>query len=212
MGIKMKKLWAQFAEWFIFNVGKIRWTQTRHLHRAEVEVIRQKLTNDYYLIMTRRHNWVSSYMTYIAHFFLTGKFGQWSHILMNMENEVDSDDDFRLVEAIGKGVTYSEFSNVFGKVDGVMLLRPKNMTLEMWTTAFDNARTHLGKPYDTLFDLKNDTRMSCVELIRTVLIAADPNYTTNFANLERMIQRRKNLTPQMFVDCGDFVVDYHVRA
>lgn len=207
----MKKLWRKIADWFVFNVGRIRWTQEKRLAAEELDEIRRLLADDYYFIMTRRHNWISAYLTYIAHFFLTGRFGEWSHVLMNMENEVDSDDDFLLVEAIQEGVTLSSFSDVFGKVDGVALLKPKGLTLEQWTAAFDEARTHLGKQYDTLFDLKDETRMSCVELVRTVMRRADPNYDENFAGLESLISKHRNLTPQMFVDCGDFEVVYYVR-
>jgi hypothetical protein len=74
----------------------------------------------------------------------------------------------------------------------------------------DKAMTEIGKPYDSLFDLKNDNALSCVELGRTALMA-EPNYYTNFANFEEMIRKRKNLTPQMFYECPDFEVVYEIR-
>jgi hypothetical protein len=40
---------------------------------------------------------------------------------------------------------------------------------------------------------------------------AEPDYQENFANFEKMIKERKNLTPQMFYDCPDFEVVYEVR-
>jgi len=40
---------------------------------------------------------------------------------------------------------------------------------------------------------------------------AMPNYATNFANFERMVQRKENITPQSFYDCPDFEVVWEVR-
>jgi hypothetical protein len=126
-----------------------------------------------------------------------------------LEDEVKADDDFRLVEATGNGVNYSPFELVF-EVHGVVLLKPKNMSVDHWTLVMDKAMTEIGKPYDSLFDLKNDNALSCVELVRTALMA-EPNYYTNFANFEEMIRKRKNLTPQMFYECPDFEVVYEIR-
>jgi len=128
---------------------------------------------------------------------------------MNLEDEVKTDDDFMLIEAIGSGVTETPFKDVFN-VNGVVLLKPKNLTINKWTAILDRAKTELGKPYDNLFDLKNDKALSCVELVR-VALQADPDYATNFAEFERMIKKEKNLTPQMFYDCSDFEIVYEVR-
>jgi uncharacterized protein YycO len=128
---------------------------------------------------------------------------------MNLEDEVNSDNDFRLIEATGSGTHYSPFDLVF-RVHGVVLLKPKNMSAEHWTKVMDKANSELGKPYDSLFDLRNDQRLSCVELVRSALMA-EPDYEKNFANFEAMIKSRKNLTPQMFYECEDFEIVYEVR-
>ena len=39
----------------------------------------------------------------------------------------------------------------------------------------------------------------------------DPDYYTNFANFEKLIAERKNLTPQMFYECPDFEVVFEIR-
>lgn len=202
-------LWQRFVTWFIQTTGKVEWKRRRELRPEELEKVRQFLTNDYYIVLTRRHNHLSSYMTSIAHFFLTGKWGFWSHALMNMEDEAKNDADFRLVEAIGLGVTFTPFEKVFD-VDAAVLLKPKHMSVEAWTAAFDAIKDDIGKPYDTLFDLTQDNSMSCVELVRHAL-QHTPGYEANFSNFEAMISKRKNLTPQMFYDCPDFEVAYMAR-
>ena len=200
-----QRAWVEIVQFF----GKIHWRPRNLLQENEHKQIKEFLTPNYYVILTRRNNHLSTYMIAFANFFLTGKFSYWSHALMNLEDEVKTDDDFMLIEAIGKGVTTSHFNDVFD-VNGVVLLKPKNISIEKWTAILDEARENLGKPYDNLFDLKSDKAMSCVELVRDAL-QADPDYATNFAEFERMIKERKNLTPQMFYDCPDFEVVYEIR-
>jgi hypothetical protein len=200
-----QKAWVTVVE----NFGKIHWKSKNLLTDEELDKIQEILTPNYYVILTRRNNHLSTYMVSFANFFLTGKFSFWSHALMNLENSVNSREDFILVEAIGKGVTLSHFNEVFD-VNAVVLLKPKNLSVEKWTAILDKARNSVGKPYDNLFDLKNDSAMSCVELVRHAL-QADPDYATNFAQFEAMIRERKNLTPQMFYECLDFEVVYEIR-
>ena len=191
-------------------IGKIHWKQTHAITDDDRAEIRKQLTSHYYLIVTRRSNHLSTFAICFMNWWLTGKWGFYSHILMNTENDVVDDSDFRLVEAIGTGVTYSSFWKVFGKVDAVGLIKPKNLSIDEWTNVLDKARTEIGKPYDTLFDLTNDKSLSCVELVR-VALSNEPNYKTDFANFEKMIRHNGNLTPQMFVDCEDFEVIWHVK-
>ena len=205
----MKKLWQTFANWVVIGIGKIHWGYKDGLTAKELDDVRKLLTPHYYVIVTHRKNHLSTFFVGLASFLLTGKWSYWAHALMNLEDEVKSDTDFRLVEATGAGVNYSPFNLVF-QVHGVALLKPKNMSVENWTVVMDKAMTEIGKPYDSLFDLKNDSALSCVELVRTALMA-EPDYEKNFANFEAMIQKRKNLTPQMFYDCPDFEIVYEIR-
>jgi hypothetical protein len=128
---------------------------------------------------------------------------------MNLEDKVDTVDDFRLIEAVTAGVTYTPFDQVFD-VDAVVLLKPKRVTLAEWTEAMDASKTYLGRPYDTLFDLAQDNKLSCVEVVHDA-ISKIPGYKVLFPELEHAIAEWKNLTPQMFYECGDFEVAFEIR-
>lgn len=193
----------------IKTIGEIHWSPRNLLTSDEQDNIRKLLTGNYYIMLSRRNNHLSTYMISFANFVLTGRFSYWSHAFMNAEDKVNSDEDFRIVEALEVGVEYSLFSKVFD-VNSVVLLKPKNMSIDDWTIVLDKAKTELGKPYDNLFDLKNDQALSCVELVRDALMA-EPDYEKNFASFEAMIAKDKNLTPQMFYDCPDFEVVYEIR-
>ena len=191
-------------------IGNFQWKADTEISNEQKIQIRQYLGPHYFIILTWRSNHLSSYLIAIANLLFTGRFGKYSHSLMNVEDDVASEVDFRLVEAIGTGVQYSPFDSVFN-VQRVCLLKPKNMSLDKWTCILDRAKTELGKPYDSLFDLKTDTALSCVELVRIALMA-EPDYKENFANFEAMIAKGKNLTPYMFRACPDFEVVFEVRA
>lgn len=200
-----QKLWVNFIE----LVGKVHWAPKNTLTLAEQDNIRKLLGENYYIMLSRRNNHLSTYFISLGNLLLSGKWGYWSHAFMNVENKAYSDDDFRIVEAIGHGVEYTPFDKVFD-VNGVVLLKPKNMTIEKWTYVLDKAKSEIGKPYDNLFDLKNDQELSCVELVRISLMS-EPDYYTNFSKFEELIKKNKNLTPQMFYDCEDFEVVYEIR-
>jgi hypothetical protein len=190
-------------------IGMINWKLTNSLTEQEINEISALCVPNYYIILTRNNNHLSAYAINIADLFLTGKFGYWAHALMNMEDTVVNDIDFRFVQAIGTGVEYTTLDKVTA-VNSIVLLSPKNMPIEQWTAVLDKAKSQMGKKYDTLFDMKDDTKVSCVELVRLALMA-DPNYATNFAHFEAMVQKNNRLTPQMFYDCPDFKVVYEVR-
>jgi len=200
-----QRIWVESVE----ALGKIHWKAKNTLTAEEQDKIRQRLKGNYYIMLSRRNNHLSTYMISFANFVLSGKWSYWSHAFMNAEDEVTSDEDFRIVEAIGLGVEYTPFAKVFD-CNSVALLKPRSMSIDDWTAILDKAKSEVGKPYDNLFDLKNDNALSCVELVRTALMA-DPDYYTSFANFEALIKKRKNLTPQMFYDCEDFEVVYEVR-
>ena len=205
----MKKLLTSFVDWVVITIGKIHWGYKDGLTVGELSEVRNLLIPNYYIILTHRKNHLSTFFVGLASWVVTGKWSYWAHALMNLEDEVKADDDFRLIEATGSGTHYSTFQEVF-QVHGVVLLKPKHMSTEHWTAVMDKANTELGKPYDSLFDLRNDQRLSCVELVRTALMA-EPDYEKNFANFEAMIKSRKNLTPQMFYECEDFEIVFEIR-
>ena len=202
-------IFSTIANSVVKLIGNINWKLTNPVTDAEQQHIRELLTADYYIVLTRNNNHLSSYAISFANFVLTGKFSYWGHALMNFEDVVTTDADFRLMQATGAGVAYATFDEVF-TTNSVVLLRPKNMPISSWTKVLDTAKTELGKPYDTLYDLSNDSALSCVELVRDSL-RADPEYISNFANFEKLISDSKNLTPQMFYNCADFEVAYEIR-
>ena len=202
-------IFQKFVNYIITLIGKVRWKPKNYVTQEELDQLRALLKANYYLILTRNNNHLSTYAIAVGNFLITGKWGFWGHVLMNLENTVTTDADFRLIEAIGSGVTYSPFNSVFA-VNCVCLLKPKSMTIDQWTLIMDKANTELGKPYDTLFDLKNDNAINCVELVRSSLMT-EPNYATDFANFEKDIAKAKNLTPDMFFSCSDFEIVYLVK-
>jgi len=197
--------------WCIRQLSKIYWKETRLLSQEDNDTIKQMLTSDYFIIATRKSNYLTTFFIALGNFLLTGKWGFYSHVLMNLEDEVKDDNDFRFIEATGAGVRYSTFEEVFGRVDAVALIKPKNMTLKEWTKALDRAKTYLGRPYDNLFNLKSDLEINCVELIRLAL-QDTPNYAENFAEFEKLVAKTKKITPDMFANCSDFTVVYIIRS
>lgn len=191
-------------------IGKIQWKSTNELSEETKDKIREMLKKDYYVIVTRRNNHLSTYVISFAQFLFTGKFAYWSHALMNLEDEVTTDLDFRLLQATSVGVAYASFEDVFN-LQSVALLKPKSMTIDEWTSVLDKARAQLGKSYDTLFDISNDKQLSCIELVR-VILQAEPNYASDFKNFEALIAKQGNVTPQSLYDCKDFEVVFEVRG
>lgn len=199
------------SQWFIKTIAKVEWKTKHVVTKPEVDIIRARLVDDYYIILTRHSGYLSTFFISLAHFFLTGRWGYYSHVLMNLEDEVKDDSDFRLIEATGKGVHYSIFERVFDpQCSAIVLLKPKHMSIEHWTKVMDKSKVYLGNPYDTLFDLADENALSCVELIRNAL-KAEPDYDKNFKHFEQMITEKKNLTPQMFVECEDFEISLEFR-
>lgn len=203
-------LFQKVQIWIIELLAKIHWKQTRPLTEDDDAMLKEKFAKDYYIIASRRGNYLTTFFISFGNFLLTGKWGFYSHVSMNLEDEVTSDSDFRFIEATGKGTHYSTYREVFHKVDAVALIKPKNMPLSEWTDALDKIKIYLGRPYDNLFDLKNALEINCVELIRLAL-ENTPNYHTRFAEFEKMIAKKKTLTPDMFVECSDFEIIYRIR-
>lgn len=194
----------------VFFIGSIEWKTKRYVSQKDLDIIKGILKDDYCIMVTRRSNHLSTYFIGLIEVFLRFKIGYWSHSLMNLEDNVTEDKDFRILQATGVGTAYAEFDKVFD-VQGVALLKPKSMTLDEWTTVLDTAKAQLGKPYDTLFNIADDSKLSCIELTRKILMAS-PNYAEDFKHFEEMIKKYKNVSPQMLYDCKDFDVVFEVRV
>lgn len=188
----------------LFN-GGVYWELTEQEH----DHIRRLLVKDYYIILTRRKTHLTTYLIAIGNLIKTRKFGYWSHALMNLEDEALEDHHFRFIEAVGKGVSYTTFMGVFD-CDSVALLKPKHFSIEEWTDIMDKAKEYYGRPYDTLFNIANDNKLSCVELVRQALKAC-PEYEVTFQKFEEMIAKARSLTPDMFYSCSDFEIVWETR-
>lgn len=207
----MEYKWYQKVQiWFILQLAKVHWKQKDLLTDDDEVELKEKFTNDYYIIVSRRSNYLTTFFIALGNFLLRGKWGFYSHVFMNLEDEVKDDDDFRFIEATGAGVHYSDFKEVTTSVNAIALIKPKNMTLKEWTEALDRAKIYLGRPYDNLFDLKNDLEINCAELIRLALEGI-PEYSTKFAEFEKLIAKKKTITSDMFANCSDFEIVYRIK-
>jgi hypothetical protein len=219
-------LWQKLVSSVVLFIGKIHWPTEEELSYEDQQKVRELLVDNYFVILTYRRNHLSSFFTGLASFLLSGKWSKWTHALMNLEDSAVANMDFRivpvnrqlnntigermLIEATGSGSAVAPFELVFD-CHAVALLKPKHMTLDKWTSVLDKAKENMGKPYDTLFNIADDNALSCVELVRSIL-QAQPNYEQDFANFEALIRKHKNLSPQMFYDCGDFEVVFEARV
>lgn len=196
--------------WFIELIAKIHWKQDTPIIDVDNDKLKEMFAKDYYIIATRKSNHLTTFFITIGNFFLTGRWGFYSHVLMNLEDTVKTDDDYIFIEATGIGTHYSHYREVFSDVDAVALIKPKHTSVSDWTKALDEIKVYLGVPYDNLFDLKNSLEINCVELIRLAL-KATPDYSSNFIEFEKLVSKKKRLTPDMFVNCSDFEIVYTIK-
>lgn len=209
--------WSGFTSWF----SELKWTGLLSKFRGgkpgfnltleDWKLLQESLASDYYLILTRRKTHLTTYSIAFMTWIKQGKWPDYSHALMNLDLEDDAADfmKFKLMEATSTGVHYSRFDEIFD-CDYVCLLEPVNMDHDEWKSVMKGLAEQLGKPYDNLFDVYDDTHVSCVEMCLDAL-RANPNYQRDFPTLEAMIQQAKNLTPQMYRECADFRVVLEIK-
>ena len=197
-------------------ISKINWSGLKGLFHGgkyydltagEREVIRFLLKSNYYIILSWRGTHLTSYLIALGTYIKTGKWGRYSHAFLNVEGDTE---EFKLIEATGKGVHFSEFDEVFD-CDRICLLSIKGLTPEDWTLIVDKALAQLGKPYDTMFDLLDESKQSCVET-DLVALKALPDYEKHIPNLLTSIKKFNILTPQMIRDATDFDVALEIPS
>ena len=212
----MRKLWIKF----ITTIGKIQWEglkklltgKTFNLTKDDHRKILQVLSEGNYIILTKRTSHLSTYLVRLSHFFLTGRWGYWSHVCMNIEGPiVNMHNSVRILESVGIGVKTSSFDEAFN-CDSVCILRPKIPRIIKidWETLVEKSLKNIGKEYDNLFKLGDDKEMSCVEVILDALETI-PDYQILFHGLLAMIKIEHNLTPDMYYECGSFEVVLEIR-
>lgn len=202
-------------------VSGIEWTKFRSMLRGgkngydltaeDHEIIKQKLASGYYIILTKRETHLTTYFIGLMSLVKTGKVSQYTHALMNLDLEENPEafERFKLMEATSKGVHLSSFLEIFD-CDSVCLLQPKNVTADDWDEIMAGLSTQMGKKYDNLFNINDDTYVSCVEMVLDSL-RFSPKYWDAFPHLEEMIKHVGNLTPQMYRDCEDFEVALEIK-
>lgn len=180
------------------------------LKEVDHDKLRSLLKDGYYIILTRRKCHFTTYVIALTSYFTTGTRSHWTHALMNVEGDVATHMEHRLVEAIGRGVQVSTFMEVFD-CDSVALLKPKGVGLDEWNKVMDKVISKIGTPYDLEFDISDDSKNSCVELVYHGLQQL-PDFDTRFVDLIKLIKTSKNnLTPQMLYACGDLELICEIR-
>jgi len=180
------------------------------LKEADHDKIRRLLKENYLIILTRRKSHLTTYLIGLVSLMATGKASFYTHALMNVEGDIEDHLDFKLIEATAVGVHYSTFMQVFD-CDSTALLKPKGIDLGEWTKVLDAVKKEIGEEYDTLFDITDAKKVSCVEMVYQG-IRKLPDYRTRFPDLVKWIDAAENnLTPQMLQDCGDFEVVFEAR-
>lgn len=207
----VKSIWLAVLSKASYLIGKVNWRSRRVLTADDKLKIAALLKDNYYIILTRHNGHLTSWAIAFAHWALTGKKGHYGHALLNVEDEVATNDDYSFIESVITGVRYSTFDEVFdGQCSSVALIKPRSTTIEEWTAIVDKARKELGKPYDLALDITTDDKVNCVEMVRNSL-KGEPDYATDYANFEATIAKYKTLDPQMIYECPDFEVVYEVR-
>lgn len=200
-------------------IGKIHWEwlhKLRHGRKYDLSLadwydVSKALHEGYYIILTSRKTHLSTYACRLGHLFLTGKWGFYSHALVNVESERATYGfaDFRFMEAIGRGVKFSTWFQVMN-CDAICILKPLRYTNEELNKTIGVVYQEEGKKYDDRFKVYDSKRLSCVELARIRLMSL-PDYREKMRIFEYMIKHEKNLTPQMFRDCPDFEVLLEIK-
>lgn len=186
------------------------------------EMLRDYCHLGVYIWVTRRETHLTTYLITISDYLLElmayyrngrvgrkPRLGYYSHAFLNADKNT-------FVEAIAKGVIQSLFDDVFN-VDAVAALAPSGLSVIEWgmysKKFVEVAKGKIGSRYDTVFNLKDETELSCIELIRMSLrhCMTDADYKLRFKRFEDLITERKNLTPDMIRNCPDFEVVLEMR-
>lgn len=214
---------SRVYDWIVLKfISNITWTGLKrfftgrdfNLTLQDRRDVSQILYHNNCLCLTRRDSHLTTYLIAIGEFFLRGKWGFWSHALFNIESSVEFLYQIKLIEAISKGVIENDVVEVLN-VDAIVLLVPymygtdEKLTLA-WDAAVQGTSESLGTGYDTHMNIKDPTKVSCVELILCRLKHIE-GYETHFSGLLKMIEKEKNLTPDMLYDCGDFKTLLEIR-
>jgi hypothetical protein len=216
-----KKWWQKVVQFISLKIlSPINWNPLKalvnggvywNLQEEDHNKLRKMLRENHYFLFNYRDSHLTTYFIQIATIIKTHRLAKYTHAFVNVDGDIiNTDEDFRIIEATGKGVHYSTFMEVFD-CDAVMCRIPKKVTPEEWVLMIDKVlKEGLGKPYDTLFDVMNDQELSCVEVL-WLMLKALPNYEQHIPNLLKEVEKVGNITPQMLVDTPDFKTILEIR-
>lgn len=184
-------------------VSRINWGRKTTLSEQDKIEIATLLATDYYIILVGSRSRLSSIIVSFFSWIKTGDWARYTHVFMNCDNITDPRlrVGYKFVEAQVSGVAYATFDDVF-LCDRVCLMTSRQLGAEEWTRVIDSLLMDVGKPYDDLFDIVDNSRMSCVEVVWSALRAS--SNTDAFQEFDKLIDKTGNLVPQMYRDCTDF--------
>lgn len=205
-----------------FNWGRIKFLFTGrefNLLPRDREYARKLMQKSNYIWLSRRRTHLTSYlisfsdwMLQVKHWVKIGfkgsipRWGYWTHAFINK-------DDNEFIEAISEGVKESFFDTVLN-CDAIVCLEPSAISSVEWVEiskkVVERAKLQEGKKYDAVFNIKDSSEESCIEMVRESLKAI-PNYESKFMDFERSIKIYNNLTPQMLYDSSSFKIIWEIR-
>jgi hypothetical protein len=226
--MKLVKKLIQFVSFNIlspFNWARIKFLLTGREYDVTAqdrEYVRGLCAQGVYIWLTRRETHLTTYLIGFSDYALglmayyrngrkgkKPKLGYYAHAFLNTDADT-------FIEAVSSGVQYNYFDNVFN-VDAFAALIPTGLTAVEWAMFskkfVEVSESKLGAKYDAVFNLKDETEVSCGELIRVSLrhCMSDERYNLRFKNFEALIKERRNLTPDMIRECEDFTVITEMR-
>jgi hypothetical protein len=208
----IRDLWYKPYHWVAQKIPKVTLRNRNPLTEEEKKKLAELLASGYYIILTSHNYHLSSWFVRWMYFFKFWNKAEFSHVLMNVDylDKPEELQQFKFMEATYTGVHYSKFDEVFDCTN-FALLSPKMVSNITFTNVIDALVKQEGKEYDDLFQLADESKMSCVELIRYAFRKSfndDRIYNACFPKIEEIIRIEGNLFPESFINSGDFVVVY----
>lgn len=200
--------------WTMTQLARIRFEWLVRLFKEPVYLtpmdrieIMDKLRNGNYMIAVKDPYSLSGFFVRFSHWFLTGHKAHYTHVLLNLE---DDGEDFKFVEATSSGVHTSDFHEVFKHAQNVALLKPKYYTSNEFDECIKHANDLVGKKYDFGYNVNDESKMSCVEVVLSCLKKL-PFYSDRMRCLEFLMKYERNLTPDMYVEVPDIEVVLEIK-
>jgi hypothetical protein len=141
--------------------------------------------------------------------FSTKKWPKYTHILMNLEVDLeDHPDRFLLIESTNSGVHFSTFESIM-QCDNVCLTTV-DITRAQWDRVRIGLAKQLGKKYDDLFDIMDNTHVTCVEMCWDAFDELDDRRII-LPSLVRKIAIQRHLVPEDFLHGNEFILVYETK-